>query len=250
MKTTKKLLSILLVLSVFFLLSLSVAAAPTQTVADTSNLSIEQLTTPNIQQIIAAYFSERTSFLQGATLDIPSAITAICNDEGKHKEELTTHQVALISSSFTINNITQWDNIAEVALTETAVYLFEDDPIQYTTPHTITIYCDNNGNIDISSDAYYDEAVDFYSCSYVRLPDGYTVSTTSSGSKLCILNVAAGEVGVQEGSDGYTKYGAWYGFPRDPWCAMFVSWCANQAHIPTSVIPKTARGAHRRQCGQ
>ena len=25
-----------------------------------------------------------------------------------------------------------------------------------------------------------------------------------------------------------------------PWCAVFVSWCANQAGVPTSVIPKTA----------
>lgn len=27
---------------------------------------------------------------------------------------------------------------------------------------------------------------------------------------------------------------------QDEWCAMFVSWCANQANISTTVIPKTA----------
>lgn len=28
--------------------------------------------------------------------------------------------------------------------------------------------------------------------------------------------------------------------PNKPWCAMFVSWCANKAGIDTSVIPKHA----------
>lgn len=35
------------------------------------------------------------------------------------------------------------------------------------------------------------------------------------------------------------KYTRWYGF-TDEWCAMFVSWCLNQAGVPTSVAPKTA----------
>ena len=35
------------------------------------------------------------------------------------------------------------------------------------------------------------------------------------------------------------KYTCWYGF-TDEWCAMFVSWCLNQAGVPTSVAPKTA----------
>ena len=42
------------------------------------------------------------------------------------------------------------------------------------------------------------------------------------------------------GSANYTKYGAWYPMQAQPWCAMFVSWCAEQAGIPTSIIPKHA----------
>ena len=38
----------------------------------------------------------------------------------------------------------------------------------------------------------------------------------------------------------HTKYGAWYGLQDNPWCAMFVSWCANKAGISTSIIPKHA----------
>lgn len=48
--------------------------------------------------------------------------------------------------------------------------------------------------------------------------------------------------GTVQGKNDYTKYGEWYGtnMSHQPWCAMFVSWCANQAGIPTSVIPKHA----------
>ena len=46
--------------------------------------------------------------------------------------------------------------------------------------------------------------------------------------------------GTSGGSGNYTKYGAWYPMNGQPWCAMFVSWCANQAGISTSVIPKHA----------
>ncbi|MDR3767048.1 MAG: CHAP domain-containing protein [Butyricicoccus sp.] len=56
-----------------------------------------------------------------------------------------------------------------------------------------------------------------------------------------ILSVAAGEIGCRESADGYTKYGAWYGLPNDPWCAMFVSWCAEQCgYIRAGICPKLA----------
>ena len=37
-----------------------------------------------------------------------------------------------------------------------------------------------------------------------------------------------------------TPYGAWYGMNGEPWCAMFVSWCANQAGILGNVVPMYA----------
>ena len=60
---------------------------------------------------------------------------------------------------------------------------------------------------------------------------------------LKIVEIALGEVGYLEkksdsqlqdksanaGSNNYTKYGAWYGMNGEPWCDMFVSWCAHQA---------------------
>lgn len=55
-----------------------------------------------------------------------------------------------------------------------------------------------------------------------------------------IVTVAQGEIGYKEGSNNNSKYGAWYGLNYNPWCAMFISWCANKAGISTDIIPKFA----------
>jgi len=54
------------------------------------------------------------------------------------------------------------------------------------------------------------------------------------------VSIASGEVGYTEGTGNITKYGEWYGLDGNPWCAMFVSWCANQAGILNSIVPKYA----------
>lgn len=56
-----------------------------------------------------------------------------------------------------------------------------------------------------------------------------------------LIEMAMGELGTKE-VNNYTKYGDWYliGFASYDWCQMFVSWCANQAGIPTSVIPRAS----------
>ena len=57
--------------------------------------------------------------------------------------------------------------------------------------------------------------------------------------------VAEHEIGTREAATNRVKYGAWYGMNGQPWCAMFVSWCAQQAGIltiektmPCPMIPK------------
>ena len=66
------------------------------------------------------------------------------------------------------------------------------------------------------------------------------------------LTIALSQVGYKEkksnkdldsktanaGSGNYTKYGKWYGLNPAPWCCMFVSWCANEAGILGTLIPK------------
>lgn len=52
------------------------------------------------------------------------------------------------------------------------------------------------------------------------------------------LDVARKEVGYKEGKNNDTKYGEWYGLNYNPWCAMFVSWCADKVGILNTLIPK------------
>ena len=69
-----------------------------------------------------------------------------------------------------------------------------------------------------------------------------------------LVSIALKEEGYVEGSNNYTKYGVWYSeqvsdnsFSHGAWCAMFVSWCANQANIPRTIIPLYASCAAGRQ---
>lgn len=55
-----------------------------------------------------------------------------------------------------------------------------------------------------------------------------------------LISVALSQIEYEEGKNGYTKYGEWYGISRGDWCDMFVSWCADQAGIPESVFPRSA----------
>ena len=64
-----------------------------------------------------------------------------------------------------------------------------------------------------------------------------------------LISVARTQVGYTEldkttglpiepnGAAGYTKYGDSFGDPTGEWCAYFLSWCAREADISTSVIP-------------
>lgn len=44
-----------------------------------------------------------------------------------------------------------------------------------------------------------------------------------------VADVAISQLGVQEDASGATVYGQWYGMPNEAWCAMFLSWCGDQA---------------------
>lgn len=60
-----------------------------------------------------------------------------------------------------------------------------------------------------------------------------------------IVDVALAEEGTRESGTNNVKYNTWfYGHAVSggdyAWCAVFVAWCANQAGVPTSVIPKEA----------
>ena len=55
-----------------------------------------------------------------------------------------------------------------------------------------------------------------------------------------ILN-DAGDAWVRH---GYTRYGAWYGYPYAEWSAMFVSFCLRYAGIPAENVPNNPTSAY------
>lgn len=74
---------------------------------------------------------------------------------------------------------------------------------------------------------------------------GYPNTHTNIGNNAYdLISVALTQLGYTEGSGegDHTKYNEWfYGSDKEvAWCSIFISWCANQASIPTWVLPKNA----------
>mgnify|MGYP000099207934 FL=1 len=64
-----------------------------------------------------------------------------------------------------------------------------------------------------------------------------------------LVKIAQAESGTKENGTNNVKYNTWfYGHEVDgsnyPWCAVFVSWCANKAGITTDIMPKTASAGY------
>ena len=60
-----------------------------------------------------------------------------------------------------------------------------------------------------------------------------------------IVDIALSQVGEKESKLNKIKYNDWYygksvSGGQYPYCAVFVSWCADQAGLSTDIIPKTA----------
>ena len=62
-----------------------------------------------------------------------------------------------------------------------------------------------------------------------------------------IVDVAIGEIGYREQGSNKTKYGVYTGTNGAAWCHSFVSWCAHEAGVSTSIVPKTASVAYGMQ---
>lgn len=71
----------------------------------------------------------------------------------------------------------------------------------------------------------------------VQLMQHYVPPTPAPAQGLMekVLQKAITQVGYQEGSGNHTTYGEWYGLDNQPWCAMFVTWCAEALNSSTFV---------------
>ena len=67
--------------------------------------------------------------------------------------------------------------------------------------------------------------------------------TNTGNQRDDIIGVAKTQLGYTEGANNATKYGTWYGLPNQPWCAMFISWCARQAGISKNILQNSAVAA-------
>ena len=65
------------------------------------------------------------------------------------------------------------------------------------------------------------------------------------GTRDDIVKIAKSQLGIKENGKNNVKYNTWFygktvSGDNYPWCAAFVAWCANQAGVSTSIIPKAA----------
>ena len=74
-------------------------------------------------------------------------------------------------------------------------------------------------------------------------PDGLTYLNThvnTGNQRQDILAVAVTQLGYTEIGYNDTKFGDWGGYPYQPWCANFISWCARQAEVSTEILKFSA----------
>ncbi|MBQ9015826.1 MAG: InlB B-repeat-containing protein [Firmicutes bacterium] len=83
-----------------------------------------------------------------------------------------------------------------------------------------------------------DEGIESSAASYPALKK---ITYTATGNQADdIIGFAKTQTGYKEGSNNNTYFGSWYGCNYNPWCAMFVSWCAAKAGVSKSVLPRLA----------
>lgn len=63
------------------------------------------------------------------------------------------------------------------------------------------------------------------------------VASTQLGYRESTKNFIRDEKGNKK---GYTRYGDWYGDAYGHWCAMFISFCMENAQIPEEIVPREA----------
>lgn len=194
-----------------------------------------------VRALVTRYFREREAYLNGEADEIPSAIDPLVRDEEKHRLSLQEAGAKFTSSAITFDEVSCWDDVADVTVTEEIVYQSSTDTVPETIVHKLRIRPESGGLV-VRSDGFEETSSGFTSCSYVRPEWENTADTQSfvSGSKSCIVYIASQEIGYTEGYKDITKYGAWLGKDGLPWCASFVSWCAYKASVSSSVIEYTA----------
>ena len=59
---------------------------------------------------------------------------------------------------------------------------------------------------------------------------------------MSVVDIAKSKLNYKETGNNDTMYGKWFGLNNQPWCAMFVSWCFDQAGLVSKVAAQTKKG--------
>ena len=59
---------------------------------------------------------------------------------------------------------------------------------------------------------------------------------------MSVVDIAKSQLNYRETGNNDTIYGKWFGLNNQPWCAMFVSWCYDQAGLVSKVAAQTKKG--------
>lgn len=204
-------------------------------------------------EIIADYMNARHLAITNSVNELLEnySVSGIVVDENRHFEVLSEENIDITAFDYEIASIGESDVMTEVVVEETITYEINNVINTECIEHFIIVMYEDNGAPIVVSDSYAEEYSGFVSASYVN---SGIATCAVSGSESCIVHVAESQVGYYEkasnsnldsftanaGSANYTKYGEWYGYNGVAWCAIFVSWCANQANVATSIITKTA----------
>ncbi len=208
---------------------------------------------PTVLDVVSEYMDVRYVLLSTGDISVfvGFAVTAFVTDELAHRQLLGEEDITLPDVQYVIDSVNAWDNYILVEMREIEEIVFIGEP-SFEVSHTILIKMDKNQNPLVISDNYTEGLSGFESCSYV--PENYDPDAdlnTGGDRSICLLYVANSQVGYKEkesdsqlnsftanaGNKNYSKYGEWYGSNPAAWCAMFVSWCANQANVSPFVVP-------------
>lgn len=228
------------IISLVLLVSLIVPS--TATILETRDtIQTSELNELNVRIVVSTYFSQRKSLLSGVSDIISVAVDPIVVDELTHKAALLQAGYTFVDSEIVIDEISCGNYMATVTVTEILTLSIGGEAFEQSVLHELVVFLADDGNLVVGSDGYH-YAV-FTSASYVPTEVPNLLNDGTGGSGPCIVAVAAAEVGIQESSNGETKYGVWFGdyknssvYDAEEWCAMFVSWCANQANVPNTII--------------
>lgn len=246
MNRRRRLLSLVLVLAYVVCVFITNVSAETPSSGDDVDYGTP-LTQLEVSAAITQYFSDRAAFLKDPSITtFSSAIADMIPDETLHRSVLNEQQITFESSTITIN-ILSCQLIAKASVLEEVTYTLNGATYTETVWHDLVIIRGDSNQIQISNDVYIEEYSGFQSCAYIDpAATVVTYAAAGTGSRSCLIYIATQEIGYSPAVDNQTKYHTWYesysgdDYSGQPWCAIFVSWCAANANVSSSVIPRYA----------